>query len=280
MTAGSNSSTAGLSTAGGRAKTRASWKVVDGQLAADGAAVAPLLYAVPCKARTSRTSSSKWRRWRGRTATPASTSTRAYQESDFPEKGFEVQINNTATGEGTYRERKKTGSLYGIRNVYKQFVAGRRVVQDARRSCAARTIQIRLNGMLVVDYAEPTPPMIPQAAGEGALPRPRHVRAAMPQRRLAGALPQRAGAPTAGRSPDPRAARRSPTTTFKQIIDVGRAQLSRWSIITCHLKAGPHAGAGARQVAARRHRVRHRGQLRQGLSHRERRRGTARSSTA
>src|ERR1035438_8933887 len=43
----------------------------------------------------------------------------AYQERDFPYKGFEVQINNTATGEGSYRERKKTGSLYGLRNVYK-----------------------------------------------------------------------------------------------------------------------------------------------------------------
>jgi hypothetical protein len=47
----------------------------------------------------------------------------AYQETGFPTKGFEVQINNTAGGEGTYRERKKTGSLYGIRNVYKQFIA-------------------------------------------------------------------------------------------------------------------------------------------------------------
>jgi hypothetical protein len=37
----------------------------------------------------------------------------AYQETGFPTKGFEVQINNTAGGEGTYRERKKTGSLYG-----------------------------------------------------------------------------------------------------------------------------------------------------------------------
>ena len=37
----------------------------------------------------------------------------AYQEIGFPIKGFEIQINPTARGEGTYRERKKTGSLYG-----------------------------------------------------------------------------------------------------------------------------------------------------------------------
>ena len=35
----------------------------------------------------------------------------AYQESGFPEKGFEVQVNNTAKGDGGYLERKKTGSL-------------------------------------------------------------------------------------------------------------------------------------------------------------------------
>ena len=30
-----------------------------------------------------------------------------FQEKGFPVKGFEVQINNTAAGEGNYRERKK-----------------------------------------------------------------------------------------------------------------------------------------------------------------------------
>src|SRR6266545_2279519 len=34
-----------------------------------------------------------------------------YQERGFPLGGFEIQINNTAKGEGSYRERKKTGSL-------------------------------------------------------------------------------------------------------------------------------------------------------------------------
>ena len=32
----------------------------------------------------------------------------AHQESGFPNKGVEIQINNTAGGEGSYRERKKT----------------------------------------------------------------------------------------------------------------------------------------------------------------------------
>ena len=83
-----------------------------------------------------------------------------YQETDFPRKGFEVQINNTALGEGTYRERKKTGSLYGVRNIYKQFMPDD---QWFKLSLAVRgkNVQIRLSGMLVVDYVEPTPPVIP-----------------------------------------------------------------------------------------------------------------------
>ena len=90
----------------------------------------------------------------------------AYQQTGFPIKGFEVQIDNTATGEGTYRERKKTGSLYGIRNVYKQFIADGQwfkmnvLVRD-------KNVQVRLDGMLVVDYTEPTPPVIPAGPETG-----------------------------------------------------------------------------------------------------------------
>ena len=83
-----------------------------------------------------------------------------YQEADFPRKGFEVQINNTALGEGNYRERKKTGSLYGLRNIYKQFMPDD---QWFKVSVVVRgkNVQIRLNEILVVDYVEPTPPVIP-----------------------------------------------------------------------------------------------------------------------
>ena len=85
----------------------------------------------------------------------------AYQETGFPIKGFEIQINNTATGEGTYRERKKTGSLYGLRNVYKQLVADDRWFK-LHALVRGKNVQIRIDGMLVVDYTEPTPPVIPE----------------------------------------------------------------------------------------------------------------------
>ena len=87
----------------------------------------------------------------------------AYQESGFPIKGFEIQINNTFLGEGNYRERKKTGSLYGLRNVYKQLIADDTWFTIAV-SVRGKSVQIRLNNMLVVDYVEPTPPIIPPGA--------------------------------------------------------------------------------------------------------------------
>jgi hypothetical protein len=87
-----------------------------------------------------------------------------YQESGFPEKGFEVQVNNTARGDGGYLERKKTGSLYGLRNMYKQLVPDQKPFRMAV-AVRGKNVQIRLNGELLVDYVEPSPPLIP-AGGE------------------------------------------------------------------------------------------------------------------
>jgi hypothetical protein len=48
----------------------------------------------------------------------------AFQDRGWPDRGFEMQVNNTQplfpgdTG-AAYIENKKTGSLYGIRNTYK-----------------------------------------------------------------------------------------------------------------------------------------------------------------
>jgi len=89
-----------------------------------------------------------------------------YQETGFPEKGFEIQVNNTALGDGGYRERKKTGSLYGLRNMYMQLVPD---LQPFRYNIAVRgkNVQIRLNGQLLVDYVEPTPPVVPAGGEKG-----------------------------------------------------------------------------------------------------------------
>jgi len=90
----------------------------------------------------------------------------AYQERDFPYKGFEIQIANTATGEAGYRERKKTGSLYGLRNVYKQLAPDDSWFK-IHAAVRGKNVQIRLNGMQVVDYTEPVPPVIPDGPEKG-----------------------------------------------------------------------------------------------------------------
>lgn len=82
----------------------------------------------------------------------------AYQPSGFPAAGFEVQVENNEPHPTTgYVEHKKTGSLYGVRNVYKTFA---RNGEWFRMSILVRgkQVQTRVNDMLVVDYVEPDPP--------------------------------------------------------------------------------------------------------------------------
>jgi len=86
----------------------------------------------------------------------------AFQETGFPQQGFEAQVANTYVGSGGDVEMKKTGSLYGIRNV------NRSPVKDEewftmRVSVRGKRIQIRLNDLLVVDYVEPENPVIDPA---------------------------------------------------------------------------------------------------------------------
>ncbi len=89
----------------------------------------------------------------------------AYQRRDFPQQGFEVQVLNVRPATGSYRENKLTGSLYALRNVYKPlakddewFTIHIRVV--------GKSVQVRVNDQLVVDYLEPNPaPDVPGHPG-------------------------------------------------------------------------------------------------------------------
>lgn len=140
-------------------ESQASWKVIDGTLAADGPR-SHLFYTGPVQAASFRNFELDVEV----IASPAANSGvyfhTKFQEKGFPEKGFEVQVNNTATGEGTYAERKRTGSLYGLRNVYKQIARDNEWTR-LQITVRCRNIQIRCNGLFVVDYTEPTPPVIP-----------------------------------------------------------------------------------------------------------------------
>lgn len=81
-----------------------------------------------------------------------------YQESGFLKKGYEAQLNNTHKGEGSYVENKRTGSLYGIRNVYKKIANDNEWITLNIR-VTGKHIEIRVNGLLTASYTEPTNPL-------------------------------------------------------------------------------------------------------------------------
>jgi hypothetical protein len=82
-----------------------------------------------------------------------------YQEKGYPNKGFEIQVNNTHRGEGNYRERKKSGSLYGVRNQYKTLAKDNEWFR-VNILVRGKNIQVRLNNALLVDFTEPDPPIV------------------------------------------------------------------------------------------------------------------------
>ncbi len=138
-------------------ENRGSWKLVDGMLAADGGR-SHLFYSGPV-----RNGDFKNFELRVELMTRPLCNSGVFfhsrlQETGWPEQGFEVQVNNTATGEGGYLERKKTGSLYAVRNIYKQLVPDNEWF-EMHVTVRGKQVQVRLNGTLVVDYIEPDPPL-------------------------------------------------------------------------------------------------------------------------
>ncbi len=226
----------GKSLEGWRAsENKGSWSVVDGQLSANGPR-SHLFYTGPVRGADFRNFELEVE---VRTQPACNSGVyfhTAYQESDFPRKGFEIQINNTATGDGGYRERKKTGSLYGLRNMYKQFAPDDRWFK-VYAAVRGKNVQIRLNGMLLVDYTEPAPPVIPdgpetgryldrgtfalQCHNDGSKARFRSVRV----------RPLPDDTPTPG-GPAPVA-----DAVFREIIDVGRHNIPMVDFHV-HLKEG------------------------------------------
>jgi len=138
-------------------ENKGTWTVVDGQLASNGPR-SHLFYTGPVNGANFRNFELEVEALAKPLCNSGIYFHTRYQEAGFPENGFEIQINNTATGEGNYRERKKTGSLYGVRNIYKQLVGDD---QWFRLNVLVRgkNIQVRLDGALLVDFTEPVPPV-------------------------------------------------------------------------------------------------------------------------
>lgn len=74
-----------------------------------------------------------------------------------PAPGFQVLLANDARGPNGFIQRRKTGSLMGVRHVWKQFVRDHEWF-TLNLLVRQKQIQVRLNDMLVVDYIEPDEP--------------------------------------------------------------------------------------------------------------------------
>jgi hypothetical protein len=86
-----------------------------------------------------------------------------FQESGWPEKGYECQVINSypKVEPGIYIERKMTGSLYAVRNVWKAPVPDN-VWFNYHIVVQGKTIRIYINGELMADYTEPDNPFRPE----------------------------------------------------------------------------------------------------------------------
>ena len=71
-----------------------------------------------------------------------------YQDSSWPKKGYEVQVNNSHT------DWRRTGSLYGIDDVKEVYVKDNEWYTEYIKVESKRVI-VKINDKTVVDYTEP-----------------------------------------------------------------------------------------------------------------------------
>ncbi len=142
-----------------------SFRVVDGQIAVDGPR-SHLFYAGTLHNAQFRNFELKAEVMTRPRANSGIYFHTTFQAEGFPRQGFEVQVNNTYIGEGGYIEHKKTGSLYGVRDVYKQLVNDNEWFR-LRVAVRGKQVQVWLNELLVVDYVEPDPPVHAEGEPDG-----------------------------------------------------------------------------------------------------------------
>jgi hypothetical protein len=80
-----------------------------------------------------------------------------YQEKGWPEQGYEIQVNNSYRGSAKYPERRKTGSIYNIRNVYYPLVNDGEWFK-MRIKVVENYVEVFVNGVKVNEYSEPENP--------------------------------------------------------------------------------------------------------------------------
>ncbi|RIJ47717.1 DUF1080 domain-containing protein [Maribellus luteus] len=81
-----------------------------------------------------------------------------YQAEGYPESGYEIQINNSHRGPSkAHPERRKTGSINGIRNVYYPFVKDNEWFR-IRIKVVENVVEVFLNDVKVNEYTQPENP--------------------------------------------------------------------------------------------------------------------------
>lgn len=81
-----------------------------------------------------------------------------YQNTDYPEKGYEIQINNSHRGPSAkYPERRLTGSIFNIRNIYYPMVKDNEWFK-IRIKVVENFVEVFLNDVKVNEYIEPKNP--------------------------------------------------------------------------------------------------------------------------
>jgi len=87
----------------------------------------------------------------------------SYQDTGWPSRGYECQVFNAPRPDQTgYVEKKMTGSLYAVRNVWKSPARDGEWF-DYHVKVQGKNVRIWINGTLLVDYTEPDTP--PRAEG-------------------------------------------------------------------------------------------------------------------
>lgn len=72
-----------------------------------------------------------------------------YQQNGWPNKGYEAQVNNT------HKDRKKTGGLYGVKDVMNNSPAKDNEWWSYHIIVQGKRIILKVNGEVTADYTEP-----------------------------------------------------------------------------------------------------------------------------
>ncbi len=92
----------------------------------------------------------------------------AYQPEDWPKQGYEIQVNNSYRGSEKFPERRKTGSIYNVRNIYYPLVNDNEWFR-MRVKVVGKLIEVYVNDVKVNEYIEPENPWRPEGNKEVCL---------------------------------------------------------------------------------------------------------------